>query len=153
MDQTNFMTVYQNEFQGVLRWPQLDELWQVISKSEVSWYIYAVGETPPVSSAKPEHLSTFITEIDSLLRRDHDEDYCGIVYTNSFENPTLIKIFDPNNLGSSCGSSGKITLPGWILSTVQPEDLTPAHPMPNNRRRWWHKLFPSQTPAEGNNQL
>jgi hypothetical protein len=40
-----------------------------------------------------------------LLRAEHHESYCGIVYADDLENPRLIKIYDPNNLGSSCGSS------------------------------------------------
>ncbi|MEZ5536938.1 MAG: hypothetical protein R3F02_15105 [Thiolinea sp.] len=140
-EQTGFMSIYQSEFRGVLRWHQLDELWQQIRGSKSAWYVYAVGELPPETAATTTQLDTFITEIDALLRRDHAEDYCGIVYANNIEQPTMVKIFDPNNLGSSCGSSGRITLPGWILSTQKPEDLPAAMPAPNNRRRWWQKLF------------
>jgi len=39
------------------------------------------------------------------LRADHHESYCGIVYADDLDKPRLIKIYDPNNLGSSCGSS------------------------------------------------
>jgi hypothetical protein len=49
--------------------------------------------------------ATFIERIDALLRAEHHESYCGIVYADDLENPRLIKIYDPNNLGSSCGSS------------------------------------------------
>lgn len=69
------------------------------------WYIYAVGEVPPEAPASESHLLKFIDEIDALLHQEHDEDYCGIVYTDSKESPNYIKIFDPNNLGVSCGFS------------------------------------------------
>jgi hypothetical protein len=141
---TDFMSTYQSEFRGILRWHQLDKLWQQVRDNPAVWYVYSVGEPPPETTADAAQLEQFIIEIDALLRRDHDEDYCGIVYTNHSEQPTMIKIFDPNNLGSSCGSSGKVTLPGWILSTLKPADIPAAVPAPNNRRRWWKKLFPAK---------
>jgi hypothetical protein len=45
-------------------------------------------------------VSAFIERIDALLRAEHHESYCGIVYADDIENPRLIKIYDPNNLGS-----------------------------------------------------
>lgn len=141
--QTDFIYAFQGSFKGILRWDQLDSLWQRIRENPDIWYVYAVGELPPETVATPVQLNQFITEIDSLLRRDHDEDYCGIVYADDREQPEIIKIFDPNNLGSSCGNSGKLILPGWILSRSQPTDLPAALKPPNNRRRWWQQLFPA----------
>ena len=83
----------------------------------------------------------FIDEIDALLRREHEHDYCGIVYADDLETPRLIKIFDPNHLGSSCGSSGQPTPPGWVVSLLPPEDVSDAMPLANNRRRWWQRLL------------
>ena len=82
-----------------------------------------------------------ISEIDELLRAEHKEDYCGIVYADDLQNPTFIKIFDPNNLGVSCGFSDHPPLPGWVLSLSKPEDLPNAFPPPQNRRRWWQRLI------------
>ncbi len=41
-----------------------------------------------------------------------------VVYVVDRETPKKIKIFDPNNLGASCGSSGFTVLPGWVLRNV-----------------------------------
>ncbi|MES0328617.1 MAG: hypothetical protein ABUK13_10570, partial [Gammaproteobacteria bacterium] len=105
------------------------------------WFIYAVGEVPPEAPASETHLCKFIDEIDVLLRKEHDEDYCGIVYTDNKETPAFIKIFDPNNLGVSCGFSDNPPLPGWILSRIKPVELEAALNPPNNRRKWWQKIF------------
>jgi hypothetical protein len=83
----------------------------------------------------------FITELDALLRREHDEDYCGIVYADDFDLPTLIKIYDPNNLGSSCGMHGVAHPPRWLLSRIRPGCVADDAPLPNAHRRWWHALF------------
>lgn len=137
-----YVAAFRGSFYGVLRWPQLDDLWQVLKADAADdWYIYAVGETPPVDPATPEQLCQFIDEIDVLLHKEHEEDYCGIVYTDSFETPSYVKIFDPNNLGVSCGFSDNPPKPGWILSKLQPTDLEADMPLPGNRRRWWQRLF------------
>ena len=86
-------------------------------------------------------LQRFITEIDALLRREHDEDYCGIVYADDPSAPGMIKIYDPNNLGKVCGYSANPPLPGWVLSRLPPADLQAAQVQPAGRRRWWQRLF------------
>ncbi|WML91146.1 hypothetical protein [Thiothrix lacustris] len=137
-----FLEAFRGNFSGVLRWHQLDALWAlVLSSPSDRWYVYAVGEEPPTTPQPSHALSNIVRELDELLHREHDEDYCGIVYVDNMHQPTYIKIFDPNNLGSTCGSSGNPPLPGWILSHIPPTDLPMAFPQPNNRRRWWQKLF------------
>jgi hypothetical protein len=137
-----FLHAFRGTFSGVLRWHQLDALWeQVLADPHSHWYVYAVGEEPPTAPQSTEALRKIVKELDELLRREHDEDYCGIVYADSLQHPTYIKVFDPNNLGSACGSSGNPPLPGWILSHLPPINLPAALPQPNNRRRWWQKLF------------
>lgn len=127
-----------------MRWEQLGQLWQVLrDDAEGGWYVYAVGEQPPAEPASGELLKTFLSEIDQLLRKDHEEEYCGIVYADSFESPQFVKIFDPNNLGVSCGFSDNPPLPGWVLSKLPPVDLNTDVPLPGNRRRWWRRLLGS----------
>lgn len=138
-----FLERYKGYFKNLLKWEQLDALWQRLREdSDNTWYIYAVGEMPPEELANREKLEHFIREVDQLLRREHDEDYCGIVYVDEVEQPTLIKIYDPNNLGSVCGPGfGPPPLPGWVLTKLPPSDLNAAFPPPANRRRWWQKMF------------
>ncbi len=140
-DDSAFLTTYRGAFTSMLRWPQLEQLWQLLREQDhKQWYIYAVGETPPTSCADAGQLEHFINEIDKLLRQEHEEEYCGIVYADNREDPRFIKIYDPNNLGVSCGFSDNPPLPGWILSLDPPSDLSNL-PQPGNRRRWWQKIF------------
>lgn len=138
-----FLQHYRGYFRNLLKWEELDALWERLhGDSDQAWYIYAVGETPPTSTSNREQLARFIEEIDQLLHEEHDEDYCGIVYVDDVQSPTLIKIFDPNNLGSACGSGfGPPPLPGWVLSRQAPCDLNAACAPPGNRRRWWQRLI------------
>lgn len=137
-----FIKAYRGSFTSMMRWPHLDDFWALLSEqADDNWFIYAVGEIPPETPVPKEKLLSFIKEIDNLLHKDHTEDYCGIVYTDDKLTPTFIKIYDPNNLGVSCGFSDNPPMPGWILSKIQPIELESALNPPNNRRRWWKRLF------------
>ncbi len=142
--QSGFHDSFRGTFYGILRWEQLDGLWeQVKNDAAGGWYMYAVGETPPAEQAQADEIVRFVDEIDVLLRKEHEEDYCGIVYVDDPASPGFVKIFDPNNLGVSCGYSDNPPLPGWILSKQPPVDLQAPMPQPGNRRRWWQRLFSS----------
>ncbi len=144
MAQANaYMTTFRGLFSSALHWEDLTRLWQTLQdQADDGWYVYAVGETPPTAPLTAEQFKNFLTEIDILLRREHDEDYCGIVYANDMSQPGMVKIYDPNNLGSSCGSSGNTPppLPGWIISRLAPPGLEALQPVAS-RRRWWQRLF------------
>ncbi len=137
-----FLTAFSGSFTSALRWHHLDTLWQRLRSGDMDgWYIYQVGEAAPERSASADELDRFITQLDQLLRREHDEEYCGIVYADKLNDPRLIKIYDPNNLGVSCGFSDSPPLPGWILSRLLPCDISAAMVLPERRKRWWARLF------------
>jgi hypothetical protein len=134
-----FYAVFRGNFTGVLSWEDLDAFWEVVRRNAgAGWYVYAIGEPPPATPATADQVNTFLNEIDVLLRKEHEEDYCGIVYTDSKTEPSMIKIFDPNNLGVQCGFSDNPPLPGWVMSRLPLYDR--AH-RPENRKRWWRRLW------------
>lgn len=137
-----FLDAFNGKFFGILRWPQLDDLWHKVKETKNSgWYIYAVGEEPPTELTRGNQLDTVIDELDLLLRREHDEDYCGIVYVDAIETPSFIKVFDPNNIGTSCSIATKGPLPGWIISEIPPINLAEAMQATAKRRRWWQNII------------
>ena len=137
-----FLTQFHGSFVNMLRWPQLDTLWETLrQQADSGWYAYAIGEAPPEEPLDAEKLALFIDEINALLHREHEEDYCGIVYVDQPQAPAFIKIYDPNNLGVQCGFSDNPPLPGWVLSLTPPCDLQQAFPPTAARRRWWQRLF------------
>lgn len=142
MSDTDFLKTYKGYLSNILKWEELDQLWKVLrEQSGQGWYVYAVGEPVPQSKSEPQQLDSFINELDKLLHQEHDEDYCGIVYVDDRTEPSLVKVYDPNHLGSSCGPGFGEVLPGWILSTIPPIDLASTVPLPANRKRWWQKVF------------
>jgi hypothetical protein len=131
-----FDTMFNGMLYSLLSWKQLSAFWLKVD-TNAGWYLYAIGEDRPLMPADSEHVAAFIREIDALLHKEHHEDYCGIVYADNLDNPRLIKIYDPNHLGTSCGSSKHRILPGWVMSLMPPADLAPSHSVPQNRKRWW----------------
>ena len=137
-----FHKAFRGNFSSLLRWQQLDEFWNVVRRNAgAGWYLYAIGAPVPVHQSCAEDVVRFIAEVDKLLHREHHEDYCGIVYTDSMEAPALIKIFDPNNLGVSCGFSNDPPLPGWVMSLIPPQPIESQHPLPASRQRWWQTFW------------
>jgi hypothetical protein len=136
-----FLAAFRGSFTSALRWHQLDDLWaRLRERADAGWYLYAVGEPPPVATADAARVQTFIAEIDALLRAEHREDYCGIVYADDLKAPALVKIYDPHHLGVSCGFSTNPPLPGWVMSLLPPCDLPASRVPPRNRQRWWQRL-------------
>lgn len=137
-----FLTAFRGSFTSALRWPQLDALWaRMRERAGAGWYIYAVGEPPPEAPADAERVQAFIAEVDRLLRAEHKEEYCGIVYADDPAAPSFVKIYDPHNLGVSCGYSDNPPLPGWVMSLIPPVDLPATRVLPRSRQRWWRRLF------------
>lgn len=136
----SFIDTYEGFLQGVLQWEEWDALRQRVGASRVPWYVYAIGHPLPEQPLSGAALEGTLAEIDALLHRDHEEPYLGIVYVDDVQEPTLLKIYDPNNLGVSCGSSGYRIPPGWVISIEPPVTIASDAPLPNNRRRWWQTL-------------
>lgn len=140
--ETAFYTAFRGTFTSIMQWAQLDTFWDTLrARADAGWYVYCIGEPVPIHTLNSAQLHKFIQEVNTLLRRDHDESYCGIVYTDSKTDPTFVKIFDPNHLGASCGSSKNPPLPGWIISLLPPAHLESKRPLPEGRRRWWKGLW------------
>jgi hypothetical protein len=136
-----YHAAFRGRFTSLLRWPDLDEFWRILKvQAEEGWYVYRVGEAPPSAALTADELRRFIDQLDRELRVAHAEAYCGIVYVDDRSNPAFVKIYDPDNLGSVCGSSERPPLPGWTISKLQPAALEAAEPPLTGRRRWWRSL-------------
>lgn len=131
-----FDRLFEGTLYSLLSWAQLSAFWERLDPA-AGWYLYAVGEPRPETPADAEHVTAFIQRIDELLHKEHHEDYCGIVYADDLNAPNMVKIYDPNNLGTSCGSSKHRILPGWVMSRMPPSDLDAPQFVPQNRKRWW----------------
>lgn len=137
----DFRSRFKGRFVSLRKWSDLDDFWQVLRDQADGWYVYAPGESVPTEALDATALQAFITELDELLRREHQEDYCGIVYVDDKAAPDFIKVYDPNNLGSACSASSEPPLPGWVFSRIPPVDLAMPVVLPAGRRRWWARLF------------
>lgn len=129
------------KFYGVLQWSDLDALWLRVRANPEGWYASLTGEPPPATPLTAEELSKFVREIDALLHKEHEENYCGVVYVDDTVNPTMLKIFDPHNMGTGCRVGGDPIPPLWVMSRIKPTLLMNDAPLSGSRRRWWQNLF------------
>ncbi len=145
-DAREFDRYYNGLLYSVMRWDQLTAFWERID-ADAGWYLYAVGQDVPDAPAAAGKVRQFTRELDELLRREHHEDYCAIVYADNLETPNFIKIYDPGQLGSSCGSGAtqSSVVPGWMMSKMPPRELSMRGIVTGQRTRWWQSLM--QQPA------
>jgi len=148
----DFATKLNGPLYGLMQWSDWDRLESALrSETDARWYISAVGAEAPATPLDPAALHVLLDGISVLLRNDHQEDYLGIVYVDDLDVPSLIKIYDPNNLGAACGSIGFKVPPGWVLSLDRPTPITTVFPLPGNRQRWWdavHRLLLGEASQE-----
>jgi hypothetical protein len=143
-DTSEFDRQYNGLLYSVMRWDQLTAFWQRVDAG-AGWYLYAVGHDLPQKASPADKVQQFMRELDALLRRAHHEDYCAIVYADDLEAPNFVKIYDPNHLGSSCGSSSmkSSVLPGWLMSKTPPRELEMRGIVTGQRKRWWQSFLNS----------
>ena len=134
-DTTEFDRYYDGLLYSVMRWDQLTAFWDRLDA--------AVGQPLPQQPADAGQVRRFMRELDELLRREHHEDYCAIVYADDLDAPNFVKIYDPNHLGSSCGSSAtkSSVLPGWLMSKTPPRELEVRGVVTGQRKRWWQSFL------------
>ena len=139
----SFSSRMNGRFYGVLQWADLDALWERVRAEPQGWYAALTGEAPPAAPMTVDELGKFVSEIDALLHKEHHYNYCGVVYVDEPTKPTILKIFDPYNMGSGCRVGGDPIPPLWILSRIQPTLMESNIPLSNSRKRWWQGLFGS----------
>lgn len=126
-------------FEGILRWEDLTRFWDRLIAQNKPWYIYEVGLAVPTQLQSPEDVKKTVKSIDTFLHKEHDHDYCGIVYADDVQNPTLVKVLNPNNLGASCGTGGVKIWPKYILSLEPPTEVGEKLDE-NGKPAWWKTL-------------
>jgi len=138
-----FYIAYRGSFTSLLKWPDLDAFWAVLSASaDKGWYVYTTAESPPQRALSADELNQFIRDMDRHLHLKHEEDYCGIVYTDSKTEPAYIKIYDPEHLGVVCGIGREPIFPGWIISRLAPKTLAHLPPLAGDKKPWWKRILP-----------
>ena len=118
---TPFWRRFRGPFYGLLKWHDMDKLWETLKASPEGWYIFDMPEVPPCHPANAADLTIFLDETAAFLRKKHRQDYCGLIYVDDRDEAEFIKIFDPGNMGTACGCSTKTILPRWTLTRLKPD--------------------------------
>ena len=120
----NYLDKFQSRFIGVMQWDNCNALFNTLTANPTNdWYLYDTTAVLPSEIIDAESLITQLKLIKSIIQTEHQERYCGIVYVDDLEKPSFVKIFHPNNLGKTCGSSEYPPIPQWLLSKIKPVDI------------------------------
>ncbi len=119
----DYLTQFKGRFIGVMHWQDCHALLKTLHNNPGDWYLYDTLEIMPASTLDAQTFIHQLERIKDILVAEHTKRYCGIVYTDDLTNPTFVKIFHPNNLGKSCGSSDNPPMPQWLLSKKKPMDV------------------------------
>jgi TusA-related sulfurtransferase len=118
---------------GVIEWHTLEQIWHVIHHANYSrWHVFE-NDTPLPGSNRPNvvepsgELASSLNALKDYLRQSHPQRYCGLVFADSFTEPTLIRVFDPKLVTSMCNIYGNTPAPSWVISTMDAAQLAASH--------------------------
>jgi len=118
---------------GIIDWDILDQIWHVIQHSNDSKWHVVKNDTPLPGESRATivdtsgDLAASLKALRDYLRRSHPHDYCGLVFTDSLTEPTLIRIFDPKFITSMCNIYGDTPAPSWVISTMDAAHLASSN--------------------------
>lgn len=119
-DAQAFRDRFRGRFAGLLAWEDVAAVFARVIAAPSGWWIYDTREPLPTLPEDPVRLAQRVGEIEGFLRRHQRADYCGFVYVDDKDVPTLIKVFDPHN-ASSCSLGSPV--PVYTLSRMKPSSL------------------------------
>ncbi|HGG04652.1 MAG TPA: hypothetical protein ENK28_04285 [Aliiroseovarius sp.] len=126
-----FWRAFQGDFQGILTWPDFDSLWAVLGATKGDWYVYDLTADVPSSPVSGRDFDKALSEAGDLYSSVRNRSYCGAVYVDDPRTPTFVKVFDPYQMGATCGSSGSRTMPRFVFSRIIPTPL--SEPVPDSK--------------------
>ncbi|MBT3195607.1 MAG: hypothetical protein HOE35_06915 [Candidatus Ruthia sp.] len=138
---SDYFDKFQGRFIGIMQWDDCHALLQKLINQPNDWYLYDTLSTAPTETIDTDGFINQIKEIKEILTSEHQERYCGIVYTDDLDNPGFVKIFHPKNLGKSCGSSEHPPIPQWLLSKTKPEDVVAKFGPPEEEKCFISKFL------------
>lgn len=120
---TPYWQAYQGPFSGLLNWPDVERFWQVLAQDPQGWYAFDFLADPPQDVLSAQAFETQVQAMRELINSGRETSHCFALFADDVTQPDFVKIFDPGNLGASCGSSGSRTYPRWTLSRIAPTPL------------------------------
>ncbi|HHS94340.1 MAG TPA: hypothetical protein ENK63_03235 [Rhodobacterales bacterium] len=125
---TAFWRAYQAPAKGLLRWDEADALLVLLAGAGGGWYVFDLHAAPPTTPS--DDITATLEAVREMYAPVRDRSYCGTIYVDDPEAPTLVKFFDPYQMGATCGSSGERTLPRYVFSRIKPDPLPEPEPEP-----------------------
>ncbi len=123
---TPFWQAYQGSFSGLMNWVQVEAFFDALAENTGNWYVFRMDAPLPEAPLSAAEFSGQLAEMRHLTLTYRDASHCFSLFTDHITDPQFIKVFDPGNLGASCGSSGSRTYPRWTVSRIKPDAPVPV---------------------------
>ena len=89
----NFIERFNGRFNGIMNLEECYEFFNSLKSNPCDWYFYDTDESPSLETLSKESFIQTIEEIKNIIKTDHSESYCGLVYVDDLSNPQFFKIF------------------------------------------------------------
>jgi len=122
---TAFWHAYQGSFSGLMIWSDVEQFFTDLTDNPDNWYVFRLDGPLPKAPLEAVEFINHLQEMRDLTLTYRDASHCFSLFSDNISNPQFVKVFDPGNLGASCGSSGRRIYPRWTLSRIKPDALTP----------------------------
>ncbi len=129
---TPFWQAYQGSFSGLMNWQRVEEFFDALAENTEGWYVFQMDGPLPEAPLNAAEFKTRLAEMRDLTLTYRDASHCFSLFADHQTDPQFIKVFDPGNLGASCGSSGSRIYPRWTVSRIKPDAPVPVAEEPAN---------------------
>jgi len=134
---TNYWRAFQGRSSGLINWKDVDALWVQLSSQPEGFFVYDFEAAPPTTPLPAFDFARFLPKAEALVNERRDRSHSGAIYIDSLTAPLFIKIFDPTNMGTSCGGDHEMVFPRFTLSKIKPD----ARPTPTPKPKGFLGLF------------
>lgn len=121
MEHIPFSQRLNGRFDGMVRLTDVDKLHADITANN-GWYLVCPDEALPRDSVSGQEASSHLQGLVQEILREERGVWTTMIYVQSAEDPTIIKVFHPRRAGCGCGPSMNVK-PWWVLSRVSPEEV------------------------------
>ncbi len=134
-----FIDKFHSRYQGIMHWDNFEDFWAKLKKNSQNWFYYDTKLQHPDKITA--NIANKLEEIYNIIKDLHKERYCGLIYVDCLDSPEFVKIFHPQDLGKSCGSSENPPLPRWLISKIAPIDIVKKLNNPDAKKHWIKKIL------------
>jgi hypothetical protein len=130
----NDMSKYHFQFEkplwGLLQWEDWERLIKSIRKHDEKWHVHFIPNSHPVEIVRGAELAEMLVEINDLMQKKCKCKFMNNIYVDDLDSPSLIKIYENNEVACSHEMSSHRGGPLWILLKPDQDNVSESTLIP-----------------------